>query len=528
MTDKDVIIGLKTTGDTSGADDVRESIFKVEDAAKQAERELDVMEAKARKIGPAADVPGKPPAAGSPPKPAVPIENAAVSASVLNARFTAITAAVAALGAISKAIFGKLKEDVDAATAAGSRWEIQNIKTAAAIHLLGDPVGVVKEGWKTIGTTITGWIDKIVLKDGIAKTQLELNAVSVEAAKKSSFEQTAAAHAAMNQKILAADLKLQEAQDKLARSREERAGVKAEQTAANEIERIIKKNAAENQLIITAIAEAQRKQAAALADLKDLNKSNEEKEGARKIYQDTKKELVDLQLELRTKIQTDAVALQDSVEGAQDASKKAVEARLTANAETLQAELQKIVDAKGNDASALTQLAFKSVNDILAKDGAELVEANKLEAAIRAFYQSPDSNTGKLRETAQKLLDDNKKAVETNKALNDQVTAAVGTLGESQQTITQNVAVAQEKATEVKTALDGARTNTVQAIQAVAPTPQDTAAITKAVQEVGRSISEQGNATITALAAVSAAVGQITNRIAQQQAQINQLQARVR
>ena len=46
--DKDITIGLKTVGDTSGAEDVKKSIFDVEDAAKRAEREMDVLEVKRR------------------------------------------------------------------------------------------------------------------------------------------------------------------------------------------------------------------------------------------------------------------------------------------------------------------------------------------------------------------------------------------------------------------------------------------------------------------------------------------------
>ena len=48
MADKDITIGLKTIADTTGAEKSEKSIFAVEDAAKQADRELDVLEAKRR------------------------------------------------------------------------------------------------------------------------------------------------------------------------------------------------------------------------------------------------------------------------------------------------------------------------------------------------------------------------------------------------------------------------------------------------------------------------------------------------
>lgn len=46
--DKTTKIGITTTGDTSGAEKVEKSIFKIEDAGKQAQRELDVEAAKQR------------------------------------------------------------------------------------------------------------------------------------------------------------------------------------------------------------------------------------------------------------------------------------------------------------------------------------------------------------------------------------------------------------------------------------------------------------------------------------------------
>ena len=87
---------------------------------------------------------------------------------------------------------------------------------------------------------------------------------------------------------------------------------------------------------------------------------------------------------------------------------------------------------------------------------------------------------------------------------------------------------ANERAAEVQQGLSTERAGTVQAIEKLAPTPQDTQAITNAVQQVGKAIQDQGNATISALGAVAAGIGQVTNAIARQQSQINQLFARIR
>jgi hypothetical protein len=87
---------------------------------------------------------------------------------------------------------------------------------------------------------------------------------------------------------------------------------------------------------------------------------------------------------------------------------------------------------------------------------------------------------------------------------------------------------ASAKAQEVNAAIQSAATNTVQAIQTLAPQPQDRAAVVQAVQGVGKAITDQGNATVTALAAVQAGISQVTSRIAAQEARINQLFARSR
>jgi hypothetical protein len=84
------------------------------------------------------------------------------------------------------------------------------------------------------------------------------------------------------------------------------------------------------------------------------------------------------------------------------------------------------------------------------------------------------------------------------------------------------------KAAEVQQGLSTERAGTVQAIEKLAPTPQDTQAIVQAVQSVGKAIADQGNAIISALGSVVAGMNQITGTITRQQAQINQLFARVR
>lgn len=227
------------------------------------------------------------------------------------------------------------------------------------------------------------------------------------------------------------------------------------------------------------------------------------------------------------------------MEDAQAKAKSGLESKLTANAQALQTELEAIVTEKGSAAQAGTQMALDTVNGLLAKGQVTLEDATKLEGAARQFYQSADSNTTGLRATAQKLLDSDKQALDAYKALNEQITTnsalqqtgaseVAKVVGESQAAITENISIAATKSGEVKTAIGVERTNTVQAIQQLAPTPQNTAAIAAAVQEVAKAIAAQGNATISALAALTATVGQLTVRVERHQQQINQLFSRVR
>ena len=567
MADKDITIGIKTTGAETAASEIR----KVEDAGKdltspsnpstgfggmldkipeQAEKsavkvrdlnaEVDAMVANIGKVSTETKAAGESFDAAE--KKASGLnkntESSAVSVAKLGTRINIVAGVIASLGAISTAVFGKLKGDMEAATDAGSKFEAQNIKTAAAIQLLGDPVGAVKSGWASIGKTVLGWLDKIVLGDTVASMEIEANTASVATAKKTAFQKIAADHAAMNQKILAADLKLQEAQNELARSREQRGGVTADQASANEIARIVRKNATENQSIIKAIAEAQRIQNDALADLKNLDISNDAKEAIRKTYADSKVEIKNLSDELGLKIQTDALSLQNSVEDAQDKAKSGLESKLTANAEALQQELQAIVSEKGGAAQAGTKIALDTVNSLLAKGQVTLDDATKLEGAARTFYQSADSNVGGLRATTQKLIDSDKQALDAYNALNEQITASADTqtkaadvakvAGESQKAIAENIGIASTKSGEVKTALDGERTNTVQAIQALTPTPQDTQAIVDSIRTLSEAINKQGNAVIRAISAIVLVVDENARRMSKFEAHVNQIMSRIR
>lgn len=94
--------------------------------------------------------------------------------------------------------------------------------------------------------------------------------------------------------------------------------------------------------------------------------------------------------------------------------------------------------------------------------------------------------------------------------------------------VTEQSNVTVTKVAEVKSVIDQERLTTVTGIKTLAPTPQDTQAITGAVQEVGKAQADQGTAMIAALSTVIAGLNGITAKIAAQQTQINQLFARAR
>ncbi|MCU0751416.1 MAG: hypothetical protein MUF86_11400 [Akkermansiaceae bacterium] len=415
----------------------------------------------------------------------------------MRARVALVAASFAALAATSQAVFGEIAADMQEATDAGSRWEDQNTKLAAGIQALGDPAGTVKAGWKAMGESFLGWMDKMFFKSEITNKKVQEDAALTVRSQKSAYEQQAAAHAMMVQKILNAEIKLQEARDNLERSREERAGTSPGQSAANEVARIIQKQSTENKIIIDALAEARRAQAAALLDLKNLDLGPEAKDAARKIYEDAKKQISELSTELGYKLQSDALAVQNSVEEAQSEAKQGLQDKLKANAEELQKTLEAIIAEKGDGAQAGTRMALNAVEGLLADSKVTLDEAGRLNDAAVQFYQSADSNTTALRESTRKLIESDQKAVAQYQALNQQVATSVET---------QQAAIDQIRAT----------------------ISQSGATTVNAVQGLGTSIADQGNATVAALAAVQAGIGQITNRIAALQAQINQLFARSR
>lgn len=92
----------------------------------------------------------------------------------------------------------------------------------------------------------------------------------------------------------------------------------------------------------------------------------------------------------------------------------------------------------------------------------------------------------------------------------------------------ETMAAVQTAIGDVQTKNADQRSQTVSAIQSLAPDPQATAAVTGAVADVGKAMTEQSNATILALNKVMLGMTTMTAKIAAQDAKINQLFSRIR
>ena len=209
-------------------------------------------------------------------------------------------------------------------------------------------------------------------------------------------------------------------------------------------------------------------------------------------------------------------AAQKGAEKAQQAADAAFSAYQTAintnDTKENIAELSKLVDTANADAESARQAFADTTQKVTAQRDVLL---NDVEIKLGEKYT--DSSI-KVTAAATKAFDgvyaSLKDAVAQGPvAAVEQIKVEVGTV----------TTAATTKATEVKTAIDGERTTTVAAIQTLTPNPQDTQSITKAVQDVGKGLSEQGDAFLSALNGLSAGISSINNRINQQQSQINQL-----
>ncbi len=404
---------------------------------------------------------------------AMSIANSPAAMAALVTPVTIAAGAVVALGVVSSQVFGGIEADMNKATAAGSKFEDEHIKMAAAIHTLGSPLQAVKQGisgaWDMVTTAFSHiGSDAIELAEDIAGTHhmatLKMEADTAYDAEsfKEQCNLKASYHEAMTKKFLADELALHTALDNLAKGREQRAGTAGDEVAANEITRQIKKTADEDAQIMAAITAAQRVEAANLGT---------ESEEAGKAWRKLTEDLVQKQ-------KIDSVNLTNKVEESQGKVKDELEKKLTDNAKSLQTDLQAIVDSQGAKSSPITRQALQQVNALLEDDKVTAEEANKLKAAAALFKQSADARSTEQQQFITDLQAGDKAAVEQATKLSAQI----------------------ESSTRLQVA--------------------NAAAIAKSVdagaKEVGAAVTAQGDTIVAALK-------EVTRKLAAQQQQINQI-----
>lgn len=526
------------------ADQTAKSIFAIEDAAKQAVHEADVMDAERRLAQKDSTASPKLPLGGKD-KAATKFDpNFGVDGNLVGKISAAAPAALAAVGvealrSTSKAVdtLRQLKEVAhETGQELGIEFTSQMDAAVEGFGPLNKAVNWLKGSLSTLWTTIKDPIGELTGINDVNKA-LKGQQEVVENLRKKHIER-AAQHEVENQKILASDRQLLAAQHALSQGREARSGTSAEQSAANQIQRMIQQNELEKKGIIDALVAAQQREMEALADAKNKKLSEATRAAAAKIAEDSAKQVADLERNLSTRIQTDGLAVQNSVEDAQAKATEGLNAKLTANAQALQKKIEGAIAENGPATQAGTRMALEKVSAVLADGKATSDEVAKLESAAVIFQQSADSNKDGLRASAQKLMESNKQAVDAKTAIDAQVEQSISnqpliaqtveTLGVSQTEIGKNIEAAANSAGQVKAAIDGERAGTVSAIQALAPQPQDSQAIITAIQTTAKELERQHNAVIATFAAWQAGIAQTTNRQKQQQAQINQLFQRLR
>jgi hypothetical protein len=510
MADKDIKIGIKTTGDTAGAEKIEKSIFKIEDAAKKVERELDVLEAKrrktdresatdknggllgvdvsegAKKLGEkAADYAGF----GK--------EFKAVS-KLISADAAALAGSFVAIGAAAAKSYDMLDETTtqwrEFETELKARGEALPQEIAnqiASIEATISPVksvitsvtGAISEMWKSVKDPVgelTGLND---LKTSLSEQDRLLKQLDATRLKMATGTGASLSNLYQDE----AD-GLKEQEETLKRIGVLRSQLQSiEQQRANRQIKIAQQDGGD-----VALAEANA-------------------------------------LAVRLKIELAALAenLRQSQASASSAQ-QAQAAAFSAYTRALADNVDKLDPAKFEKLSTTLDTASKELQksqDIANEQGrlfadAKANVAEDVEVALIDLRDKYKDTTSKQAETAFKAVEESLK-----ESLATGPTAAIAQIQVEVGAIT---TAATGKITEVKTSLDTERRATVSAIQKATPTPQDTRAIVASIKNLSDSINQQGNAVIRAISAIVLVVDENARRMSRFEAHVNQIMSRIR
>lgn len=508
MADKKLTIGIEVAGATQAAADfkkVENSIFGVEDAAKKAEREMDVLEAKrrvdarAKGGGTGPDISG---AAGKLGQEAADMtgfgqEFRAVS-SLISADAVVISGAFAAIGAAAVKSFDLLDETA-------TRWrEFEGELKSRGEQLpqeIADQIAGVEAAIAPVKTVIDGVTGAMsglwkMVKDPVGeltglndlKTSLQqqdemlkkLNATRLKMANENG------ASLASVYKREADGLKEQE--ETLRRIATLRGQLESiEQQRANRQVDFAKRDGGD-----VALAEANALAVRLKAEINSLNEN----------LRQSQADVTTAQQSYDTAFSAYNRALTDKV----DELDPAKFAALTTTLDKASAELQKS-QSIANEQAVLFEAAKANIVEGVDNSLRDL-ESKYKEGVSKSANAAMDSIVTSMKET---LASGPAAAIEQIKVEAGAITTA-----------------ANERAAEVQQGLGTERAGTVQAIQNLAPKPADIQAVAKAAQDTNQSLKEVLNTCTKGFTSMVSTMTQFANTVAGMQAQINYLNARLR
>jgi len=510
MADQDIKIAIATTADTSGAEAVKESILGVEDAAKQAERELDVLEAKSRKenrekeAGKTGGLLGADVSSGTSKLGQAAADYAGfgqqfrVVSQLINADAVAVTGSVVGIGAAAAESYHLLDETV-------TRWREFEAELKSQGKALPQEIA---DQIATIEATI-GPVRFII--DGVTHSISEMWKVVHDPAGELSGL-NALEESLKRQKGLADDLK------------------KKRLDLANETGGSLSK-------VYHDEAEGLKEQEETLkriAALRGQLQSIEQRRADRQIkiaQQDGGDVALAEANALAVSLKVQVAALSENLRQSQAAVTIAQQAQSKAFSDYSR--------ALKDDKDKLDPEAFKQLGETLDKANKELQKSQSLAGENARLFSAAKVDIAEEVEVAMRDIQDKYKGAvskEADTAFKGITESLKTTIAEGPQAVIENIKVevgtittaATTKADEVKSSLDTERTGTVAAIAAVTPTPQDTAAITGAIESLGKAITDQGNAMIAALTAVTAVSNENARRMDAFTQQIQFLLSRTR
>lgn len=529
--DPNIKIKIKTEGDTSGAEAVQKSIFAVEKEAKKAEKELDVLEAKKRLAArqsaegniaeKAQGLLGNSLVKGAAAKAGYAEElnlltklmgGLRTAASGVTAGILGVFAAVGAgVGIAATAIETRISLLKGFETEANRTSEITGKKLTAIDKALIAEGKAYQEIWKPVTDTITKVGEKWMRLKEIASSPIQWATGLLD---------------------------LRKAND-------------AAEAAAEKLKDTRRKMANDQQTLLTGLYDRE------LGKLKEQEDTVNRINTARNKLASIEQQRADNQVKIAQQDGGDvalaeanalAVTLKNGVaklSGSLVAAKAAldpVEAQFNAAAAEYNNALQKGMDKfdpaqfnKLSEAYDQTQSALNAAKENFGTVKTEIGQESSLlaentEIALRDLQDKNQNSTSKAAKAAfdgieNTLRDGLTPAVEKAQA---EVTKTSEALKGIQVEAGAVTTAATAKKDEVKASLDTERTNTVATIQTLAPAPDNTQAIVSAVKAVEAAITAKDNATIAALAGLTATCNGLANQFSNQQTQINQLFSRIR